>query len=394
MKKTRTNKRRNKRRSKRRTQKKLLKGGVEENDYFHKWFVENVIERPYKILSWKELSSNINPRAIEYLEKNPEKIDWVKLSFNPSAIRLLEANQDKIDWSELSLNPNAIDLLEANKDKIDWDYLSYNPNAIRLLEEKIQTDPDIVNWDYLSLNPNAISLLEANPEKINWSYLSKNENAIPMLRENMDKIDYLYLSQNKNIDSLYETNPEIFQILEEENMLHLEEDDRSLFEFISMNPGAMKILKDHPDKISWYMLSYNTNPEVISIMKANPKKIDLDTLAINENAYDILLTNYYNIDWNLMRSNPSIGKLFVELSNETFFINYEIEYIFLSSPDEFLSNPGIFTPHDVKAIRNFHKTLVTSTENATKEKEKVYQRTKVGQVLKNPDLTKEIVGFL
>ena len=104
-----------------------------------------------------------------------EWVDETKLmishmSRNPKAINYLEANQDKIDWRALSKNPNAIQLLEANQDKIDWWQLSGNPAAIHLLEE----NPDEIDWEWLSGNPAAIHLLEANQDKIDWDEFSHN----------------------------------------------------------------------------------------------------------------------------------------------------------------------------------------------------------------------------
>ena len=52
---------------------------------------------------------SLNPAAIPYLEKNPERIRWVYLCFNPEAIDLLEANQDKIAWHMLSKNPSIFE---------------------------------------------------------------------------------------------------------------------------------------------------------------------------------------------------------------------------------------------------------------------------------------------
>ena len=54
------------------------------------------------------------------------------LSRNPSrkAISLLEKNPDKIDYHRLSENtsPHAISLLVKNPLRIDWNYLSGNPS--------------------------------------------------------------------------------------------------------------------------------------------------------------------------------------------------------------------------------------------------------------------------
>jgi hypothetical protein len=95
-----------------------------------------------------------NPRAIDLLKKNPDKIYWGYLSGNPAAIDLLLANPDKIDWELLSGNPAAIDLLRANPNKIDWELLSGNPAAIDLL----RANPNKISWDMLSANPSIFVL--------------------------------------------------------------------------------------------------------------------------------------------------------------------------------------------------------------------------------------------
>jgi hypothetical protein len=55
-----------------------------------------------KLLNWIDknklhceyLSQNTN--AINYIEQNPDKINWYWLSFNPNAIHYLEQNIDKL----------------------------------------------------------------------------------------------------------------------------------------------------------------------------------------------------------------------------------------------------------------------------------------------------------
>ena len=49
-----------------------------------------------------ELDIRKNPNAISLLEKNLDKVDWVRLSANPNAIHILEKNLDKVDWTALS----------------------------------------------------------------------------------------------------------------------------------------------------------------------------------------------------------------------------------------------------------------------------------------------------
>jgi len=148
------------------------------------------------IENWRNLSKNTKIIwIVKRFEDNNCIISSCELSNILEAIEFVEKNQDKIDWSILSSNQNAIHVLEKNQDKIDWSILSSNQNAIPLLEKNL----DKINWHNLSSNPNAIPLLEKNPDKIDWSILSSNPNAIPLLEKNIDKINWVELSSNPNI---------------------------------------------------------------------------------------------------------------------------------------------------------------------------------------------------
>ena len=43
---------------------------------------------------------------------------------------------------------------------------------------------------------------------IDWDYLSINPNAIGLLKDNLDKIDWYWLSQNPNAVELLKENPD------------------------------------------------------------------------------------------------------------------------------------------------------------------------------------------
>lgn len=56
--------------------------------------------------------------AVPYLKEDPSRINWDMLSINASALEILEKNQDKIDYLSLSLNHGIFEL------KIDKDILA------------------------------------------------------------------------------------------------------------------------------------------------------------------------------------------------------------------------------------------------------------------------------
>lgn len=137
---------------------------------------------PYeeKLICWENFW--INPLAIPYLEKHPEKIVWSSLSRNPEAMSLLQKNPDQIVWSDFCMNthPDMIPLLEKNIHKLepmDW-YM-------------------ICSW-----SPHILYFVEKYPDKIDWRGLSRNQYAMPLLRKNLDKIDWGFLSSNEAIFEL------------------------------------------------------------------------------------------------------------------------------------------------------------------------------------------------
>ena len=81
---------------------------------------------------------NKNIKAIEYLRKNPDKIEWSILSKNPSAIELLKENKDKINWNEISKNPAIFELdyneMQKNNREIEMELINEIMKPSRLFK--------------------------------------------------------------------------------------------------------------------------------------------------------------------------------------------------------------------------------------------------------------------
>jgi hypothetical protein len=134
-------------------------------------------------IDWCELSGNQSDEAIKLLEEemitNPDIVNWNILSGNPNqrAFAILEANPKNITYRRLSnnSNPKAIELLKKRmevqndrlsaNDKIDWAELSKNPAAIELINTRIIYEDNLPHNTYMRLELR---------EKINWSALSTN----------------------------------------------------------------------------------------------------------------------------------------------------------------------------------------------------------------------------
>lgn len=186
-----------------------------------------------------------NARAVPYLQRHPDLIRWIPLSKNPEALDLLEANPEKIEFMYLSSNsnPRAVALLRNNLERVDWNFLSMNPcnEALDLLLEH----PDKIKYGWLTYNtnPRAIDLLRSQPvEQIHWSGLSGNpcNNALEILAENKTHIDW-------TLFCLHASTKEQFVFLRA-NL------DRVDWRFLCKNPSdhAVELLKEHPHRIQWW----------------------------------------------------------------------------------------------------------------------------------------------
>lgn len=219
--------------------------------------------RNQKFINWAGLNENTNPRAIDFLiNKNKSKIDFNTLSSNES--------------------PKAIEYLRTKKpNEINFCYMCDNksPEAMEILKQIIEIYPDDkrICWDSLSSNPYAIKILKQYQDKIHWDELSRNPSpeAIEFLKDNQDKIVIDGICANKN--------PKAMQIIIENlsdpiffNKLNWEE--------LSLNPAAIKLLKDHPDLIDWVSLS--ENPAAIELLEQNQDKIDWEMLSKNPGIFE------------------------------------------------------------------------------------------------------------
>ena len=299
---------------------------------------------PIKKLKWSSLSRN--PKAINFLSKNLDRVVWNEFLKNPNFFMLLEKktleslheynNSNVINWYKnklttlsdkeieiFSKNPNAIKLIEQNIDNINWIELALNPNAIHLLEQSKHLELDNYNypfWINLCQNPNAIHLLKKHTNKINWCELCRNSNpeAIPLLEKNLDKLDIVSmsaLSSNPVAIHLLECNQdyiELSDLLLNPNASHLIEqnlDKLCLYYWgiLCQNPNAVYLLEQNLDKIDFESLS--SNPNAIHLLEKNLDKVDFKNLSGNPNAINLLEQNLDKIDWEIFSGNPSIFEI-------------------------------------------------------------------------------------
>jgi len=111
-----------------------------------------LLEKYPEYINWQTILENPSPKAINIIEKNLDKIyedDWPLLSGNPAAVHIFEKPEylNKVfDWSYLCNNPNpkAIDIILNNWDKVDWLTFSRNPSAINIILQLLQEQKDYI----------------------------------------------------------------------------------------------------------------------------------------------------------------------------------------------------------------------------------------------------------
>jgi hypothetical protein len=151
-------------------------------------------------------------------------------------------------------------------------------------------------------------------EKLDWDYLSLNPNAIELLKANPDKINWDVISKNPS--------PGVIELLKENP--HEEID----WEQLSANPNAIELLKENYDNIFWPNLSANTNSEAIELLKKNHyEEIDWALLSSNPNpkAIELLKENPDYIYWKYLSENPNNEAIELLKANPN-----EIDWYYLS----------------------------------------------------------------
>ena len=197
------------------------------------------------------------PRAIPYLRKHINKINWNTLSSNEDAMDFLESFPEKISYRSLCSNPNpkAIALLKDNLDKVHWAYLSGNScdEAIDILIE----NPHHIKFRCLSFNtnPRAIDILRENIGHIHWYGLSSNScnSAVKLLSEHLDRVHWDVLCK-------FAETKEQFKLIRA-NL------DKVDWVSLCTNPSelAVKLLEEHPNNIWWcYSLQYQNMFETVT----------------------------------------------------------------------------------------------------------------------------------
>jgi hypothetical protein len=269
------------------------------------------IKKPYLLdlrVNLYQFNEIETPGFIDYLEKNPEYIDWPTLSSNPAAINLLLKNKYSIRWSSFSANPAAIDILLENKDRIDWKEFSKNPHpkAFKYLMESAR---DLIDWPSFStnINPDVCIFLQKNQSYIDWSMIASNPNAYEILKENYPYFANHYYRIFINMCS--NPNPDIIALLD----IH-----RIRWCVLSRNPAGIDVLLKYPELIDWTTFSENTHPLALKHMRANKEKIYWEGLLGNPAAMDLIkeMSNTYPIT-EYIWFNPSLFVIdYVKMAEE------------------------------------------------------------------------------
>lgn len=134
------------------------------------------------------------------------KLNWYSIVRNKYARNLLYETSNKIYGCKGNYNIDYINNKYNEYDDYD-DYDIYNEYYYK--KEMLKMNILDNNIRLISCNPYAIDYIEKNlyiKNKIEWNWLSINPSAIHILKANKDKINYKLLSQNSNVKEIFDLN--------------------------------------------------------------------------------------------------------------------------------------------------------------------------------------------
>lgn len=177
-----------------------------------------------------------------------------------------------------------------------------NPLAITILKNaNFKYD-----YDYLSMNknPDIIKILQQDKhfKKINWDFLSLNPSAIKILENNKEKINWSELSTNSNAYNLIKNNQEKI--------------DWEELSYYNTNFKIIQLLKNHDEDLYWSALSRLNDDRALLLLQNNKDKIEWEDLSINPHPKAVSLL--------LNRNNPNkfIDKYNISLNTNKRIISY------------------------------------------------------------------------
>jgi hypothetical protein len=233
-------------------------------------------------------SGNKNPKMIEYLLKNPDKINWEYFSANPSesAVDYALNNIDKIDFDFFSANTNTKavqymidnpanirDSFSANNNDLAVTYLLSNKNKINILFFNTNT------------NDRAVSYLLQNPHYIDWFDFNENSSdvAVDYLLSNPSKInkDPINTNENVKVTKYLIDNPEMIY----SHCFIRRTDDMAVQYTLS---GKLDPYYDYLN------LSSNSNDIMMEYLMNNPKMICITRIEHNNCNYNLQKFREFN----------------------------------------------------------------------------------------------------
>ena len=143
------------------------------------------------------------------------RLDWRELGYQPRAIDLLLKNQDKIFWPGFSCTTSAVDFLSINEDKINWSGLSENVEALDILK----THKDEINWSVLSA--------EEHPEKVKLYFVQSNKGAINFILDYVVPNCHEFCIEIEGIGDIQVEYPSIIDFLLQTHLARLSSNENA-----------------------------------------------------------------------------------------------------------------------------------------------------------------------
>ena len=237
--------------------------------------------RPLKLYEVETICALANEHVLSIAMKhNNFELAWTSLSKNQHALDLLELNPDKIEWLIFLTQPSSdklVKIIENNLNRID-------ENAIYMLSRRndtmhiLENNPHLIDWILLSSNQYAIDILEKNIDKICWHSFSCNPHprAIELLEKNIDNIIWSNIFENENEKIIELVDKYYDRII---NFIDIQK--------VSSCSTAINVILKNIDKIDWDELSYNPHPKAIELLEKNIDKINWYYFTYNKNTFHL-----------------------------------------------------------------------------------------------------------
>ena len=169
----------------------------------HKFEIaEELLLKFSDLIIWPIMYQEYQP-SLEFIRKNPDKVDWDCISQHKQPLDVLREFKDRLNWSLISQAQTLSEkFIIEFQDKVDWRWISKDQ---KLSEDFIREFRDRVDWkkisEYQQLSEDFIREFK---DKVEWNIISYSQKlSEDFIEEFENKVNWILINKTQKLNEMF-----------------------------------------------------------------------------------------------------------------------------------------------------------------------------------------------